>query len=802
MDPSMLSDFRLALRSLRRSPSFSLIVITSLGFGIALAAAAFATANAYLLRSLPYAGAGRLYHVMYAPPGPVEPRGVSGVDWASLQSVVEAAVTAQGETDYFEGEGFAEPARALRVSPGFIAGLDVQTVVGRRFDSADYSSGTGDIALIGHRVWRERFGGESSIIGRRLRVESEGDTLPAKTLTIVGVLAPGFWFGRDSRDPVDLLLPLREPAHTYMVKLRSGVAPADAERRITEAVRQAATWIPPDWSGVHLESARDRYVAGLGPVLVAVTVAASLVLLIALANVAVLVLLRALRRQRDLAVRVALGARSVQLARPLVAESLLLSTAAMLLGVTLSALVLRIMGPGIESQLRRPAPGGVGSITMDPSVLLAVLAVGILITLSLAFLPLLTPWSRALGNTLRGDARGGTDGVSLRRMRAALIALELAGSLVLLSGTALMVRRAWKLLHADLGINPEHVLRGRVVLPGRFYPDSLALHAFFEEMQRRVASVVGGPVAFANWPPFIETPLQSVASEGQTISSVGRISVGADFFAALQIPVMEGRVFTPADRLGSEPVAVVSSTLARRLWPAGSALGRHLAVLEPQTGPDAPPAVLRRVVGVVADVRQTYADSNQLDVYLPYFQASLYRFGSFYLRTERPAFFWAERLRTTVAELDSRAMLASVVPMASENRDLGTTRFLTTVASAFAILAGFLTALGIYGVTAYSIRQREREIAIRLALGAPVSRIVGMFLREGAGILLLGLGAGTIGVGGLGRILRHRVPGVGAMDLTGLIIAGALLLVAGALAILWPAWQSARKAPLTSLNQV
>ena len=798
---SPVGDLRFALRSLRRSPGFSAAVVTSLALGIALASTAFAVANAYLLRSLPYPADDRLYHVMYAPPGPVEPRGISAVDWASLRAVVEAPITAKGQTYYFVGEGFAEPARGLHVSPGFLAGLGVETALGRGFDSADYSSATGAVALISYRVWRERFRSDRSVIGRTFQVESEADSAPARTFVIAGVLTPGFWFGRDSRDQVDLLLPLGEDTHTYMVRLRPGVSPGYAERELTEAVRRVATWIPPEWDGIHLESAHGRYVAGLGPVLVAVTVAAALVLLIALANVAVLVLLRALRRQKDMAVRVALGAGRGQLARPLIAESLLLSSVAILLGVVLTAAMLRVLGPGIESQLHRPAPGGVGSIGIDPVVLLAVAGTGALIALSLAFLPLLTPWSRALGATLQGAGRGGTDGLAMRRIRASLIALELAGSLVLLSGTALMVRRAWELLHADLGVNPEHVLRARVVLPGRAYPDSIALQGFYDEMEQRLAELVGGPVALANWPPFIETPTQSVASKNGTVPSVGIIAVGPDFFDALQVPITRGRPFTPRDRMGAEPVAVISAALARRFWAEGDPIGQTITVLEPQNGPEAPPAVSRRIVGVAADVRQTYADSNRFDLYLPYFQSTLYRFGSFYLRTDQPASFWAERLRTRIAELDPRAMLTSVTSMASENRALGTARFLTSVASAFAVLAAFLTVLGIYGVTAYAIRQREREVAIRMALGATIRRIVIMFLRESGGILLLGIGAGITGSIGLGQALRHQIAGIETADFRSLIVAGVFLVAAGSLAVFWPAWRAARRTPLTSLNE-
>ena len=358
----LVRDLRFAARGLRRTPLFTLVVTLSLGLGFALTATVASVVNAYLLRSLPYPAVDRLYHLRYAPPGPWEPRGMTGLDWTSVQDVVEFPIASAGESFYLGDDGYAVVLRGLRVSPGFSDGLGVSVVAGRRLSAADFAEGAEPVALIGHALWQDRFAASPGAIGRLLRVETESRPGVAESFRIVGVVDPDFYFGRDSRAAVDLLVAHSSPIRTYMVRLREGIPADAAERRLTDAARGAATSpIPADWSGVELESARERWVGTLRPVLFGVTAASALVLVIVCANVAVLMLLRSLQRQREVAVRLALGSAWRHVVRMLLAETSLLCGVALALGVALTAFMLGTLAPLVEAQLGRPAPAAAAS---------------------------------------------------------------------------------------------------------------------------------------------------------------------------------------------------------------------------------------------------------------------------------------------------------------------------------------------------------------------------------------------------------------------------------------------------------
>ena len=252
-------DLRLAVRGLRRTPTFTIAATASLALGFALAAVTVSVVNAYLIRSLPYPDARRLYHVMYAPPGPWEPAGMTALDWTSVEDVVEYAIASSSAGTAFTEGGSALTARALNVSHGFVEGLGVRVALGRRFTTQDFGPGAERVALIGHVLWRDRFHSDPGVLDRLIRSDPDVPGGTPDTYRIVGVLEPGFYFGRDSSAKVDLLFPQVRPARAYMARLRTGVPATTAARRITEAARRAATAsIPDGWTGVRLESAHDR----------------------------------------------------------------------------------------------------------------------------------------------------------------------------------------------------------------------------------------------------------------------------------------------------------------------------------------------------------------------------------------------------------------------------------------------------------------------------------------------------------------------------------------------------------------
>lgn len=794
---ALVRDVRFAARGLRRTPVFTLVAISSLAVGFALATTIVSVVNGYLIRSVPYPAADRLYHVRYAPPGPWEPRGMSGLDWTSARDVVEFPIASAGESFYLTGQGPAIVLRGLRATRGFVEGLGVSAVEGRRFTEHDFVEASERVALLGHSMWRDRFESDPAAIGGLIRVEAESRAGALETFRIVGILPPAFYFGPASRTGVDLLVPQTSPVRAYMVRLRPGVPPEAAEQRLTEVARQAATSpIPADWPGVQLESVHERWVGELRPVLVGVTLAVSLVLVIVCANLAVLVLLRSMQRQKEIAVRLALGSGWSHIARMLLTEAFLICAISVGAGIAVTALLLRTLAPLIETQLGRPSPSASG-IVIDGTVLLIVGGISLLVLVALSMAPLAS-WGRALTNPLQQDGRVASEGRSMRRVRGGLIAAEIAGSLVLLVGCGLMIRSLVTMMSTDLGFVPDGLTKSRVMLQARNYPDAAAYRLFHERFAERASAATGSTVVFSSWPPFFLPPTHLIEPyEGGTAVSAGTIAVSAGYFSAFGIQVRQGREFTVEEASSGAPVAVISETLAARLWPGGTALGRHVREVE-QTPAGSLPGPWRTIVGIADDVRQTYDDPDRSDFYSLGTPAG--RFGMFYMRTGRPEYALFDDLQRAAAELDPDAVVSPPRLVADEDQTLAGTRFLTFLLTGFAAIAASLAVLGVYGVTAYAVQQRRKEVAIRIALGASRRAVAGMFLREGAWLLGAGSVIGLIGGAALSWILRYQVFGVPSFDLPTYAVAWALVLVAGFTAVSWAARRAALGDPIVALN--
>jgi putative ABC transport system permease protein len=796
---SLERDLRYAVRALGRTPGVTIVAVASLAIGLALTAVTGAAVNAYLVEPLPYAQSDRLYRVRYAPPGPWEPRGMSSLDWGSVADVVEFPITSASETFYLTADGFAQSVRGLRIGSGFIAGLGVRAVPGRTLEPGDFDAGGEQAAMIGHAVWRDRYGADPNVVGRLIRVEVESAGAEIETFRVVGVLPRDFYFGRDSSERVDLLVPLRAASRTYMVRLRPGVPVEAAERRITEAARRVATELPPDWSGVELDSVRELYVGPLRQALLGVTAACALVLLIVGANLAVLMVLRSLRRQREFAIRAAVGATRWDLARLLLFEAGCLSLLAIALALGITTLAIGSLAPLIETQLGRPAPGGESAIAVDREVLLVVTGIGTALALAVSLLPLLMP-SRRWPSIVRVDGRIDTAGQPMRRVRSTLIALQLAGTLVLLVACGLMVRTAIGMLRTDLGFEPDRLVRARVVLRASSYPDAAAFSRFYQQFTDRLSTTLNGPVVFTSWPPFVERPLEIVEAEGRAGQGLpaGAVNVGPGYFATFGIDLKGGRDFSRADTPGADPVAAVSEMLARRLWPDGAALGRHVRVVE-RTPEGLRPGPWRTVVAVVTDVRQTYGDAEVDDVYVPAVPSG--RFGTFYARTDRSLAAIVPEIRAVAAGIDPRAIVDLPRSVADEDRQLAGAMVVSMLLAGFAGVATFLAVLGIYGVTAYAAAQRQRETAIRIALGATPSAVARLFLKESSIVLAAGLTFGVLGAVLVARTLESQVVGVSAFDMRTLLPIAASLAAAALIATWWPARRASRRNPLDALKE-
>jgi putative ABC transport system permease protein len=810
MPDALITDIRIAIRTLVKARGFTAAVVLTLGLAMALCAAVLLVVNAYLIRELPYPAASRLYAVPYAPPGEAAPQDMETLNWRALDDVIEHPIAWDLDMFYLIGGEHAESAPGAWVTPGFMQGLGIDAAIGRGFDADAFRTGSPQVALISHGLWQRRFGGDAAILGRRFEAYVSDRPEEAETFTIVGVLPPGFWH---LNPYTDILTPLRAETYPYLVRLREGVPAADAAARITALVRARARGVRHDFQA-QLVSIHDGYVAGVRPVLRAVTAAAGLVLLVAAANVAALLLIRATRRQREMAVRMALGAGRAGIARVLAVEGLLLAFGATAVGLAAGGLATAWLAPIIQRELGRPAPGlraaaaasstQPGAFGIDGSIILVAVGAALIMALACAIFPLAASWRSNLQSALHSATRSATEGRGSQRARSILIALEIAASLALVAGSTLMVRSVVRMIGMDFGIRAERVLSAPVALRQRNYPTPADRLGFYERLLPRLTGIPGVESAsLGHWYPLQQPRGLEVQAEdsGQRARAAARrsaqvpvLAAGAGWFETLGVPIVAGRTFTTADRQGTEPVAIVSQSLARLLWPDDTALGSRVFVPDESDTAVAAP-VGRIIVGVARDVRQTPADETLADLYVPLLQTPS-RFARIYVRTAGAPASWLPAVRSAVREVDPEVTLDRAEPLQTTiDAQSARPKFLASLLTTFALVAALLALVGVYGVIAYAVRQREREIAVRMAVGAEPRRITRLFLRQGLIVLFTGLALGLLGSLGAGRMLESQLFGVAPSDPASLVLACTAFAAAGLLAVWWPARRAAATDP-------
>jgi predicted permease len=807
-------DVRFGARGLRRHPGFAAAAVLTLGAGMAIAATMVALTDAYLLRPLPYPDAERLVVVE----GPGSP------DWRAAPAVFEHV--AAWDLDALAIVGGEAPERVWTswVSPGFFDALGVRPALGRLFTAEEVAAGGRALAVISHGVWQRRWGGDPDVLGRTFAAYSDDRPDEAELFTVIGVLPADFWYANRF---TEVLAPLRGERAVTLATLAPGVTPAVAEAALA---RQAAERDPAR-AEVRVRLMQSAYVEGVRPVLLAVGSAVALVLLIACGNATLLLLVRAAGRGDEFAVRVAIGAGRGRIVRQLVVEGLMVSAAAAAVGLALGWLLLGLVRGTLPVLLGTPVPGGAVSLGMSVPVFVAAAITTAVAGTLFGLVPLAALGRRDVTRSLAAAGRG-TDARATHRLRGGLVVAELALSLALLVCAGLLVRSALHLQRLALGFEPDGVVAIGLSLRQRDYGDAPRRAVFYDRVLREIeTSVPGAAPAFVSWAPFsrvgavaVETPesparrpgdaapergrpeaaLRSPRAPATPVSSPGQASVqmvSPSYFQVLGIAIRRGRVFDSLHNGVSEPVAVVGESLARSLWPAGDPIGRRLRVVT-EPDPQAPPGRdtgWLRVIGVVADVRKTLVAENPPDLYVPIAQrppilAELVVTGAAGLERLDAvrAAVWRvnpELPLNEVRRLDEDVALASLPA-----------RFLAWLLSGFALFAVVLATLALYGVVAFAVTERRREIAVRMALGADARAVVRLFLRQATVLVAAGMAAGLAGGFALSRILRSQLFGVAAGDLT--TYAGvALALGAAAFAATWvPARRAARAHPMGVLR--
>jgi putative ABC transport system permease protein len=790
-----MQDLRHTLNTLRQATGFTALAVLTLAVGLTLCITVLSVVNAYVIRGLPYPAADRLYRVDYAARGQNPPRGLQTLDWSSLDDVVEFAVAWDLDVFYLLGKGVTEPTPGAWVTPGYIEALGLRAAIGRLLVPDDFKRGTSAAALISHRLWQTRFNGDPNVLGQQMQAYVSDRPDEPEALTIVGVLPADLWHFNAY---TEVIAPLRAESYPYLVRLRPGVPAALATQRISTLVRTGLPQVPSDFNAI-LTSQQDAYTETVRPMLWAVAVSAGLILLIAGANVAVLMLIRGRQREKELAVRLALGATHGRLARLLALEGVVIGTIAIALGLAATFAALRLLGPSFERFLERRVPGGLDALAMDGSVLIGAILCGVATT-TLATLPPLVALKRSsLQSTLTLLSRAATDAPGAGRTRAALIAVEIAASLTLLAGAALMAQTAFSMLRVDFGVSADAAVTASLSLRQRSYPTPIDRAAYYDRLLARLDGVAGNTSAALGdwWPLQGSRPRQvETGSAPRKVSAASVFAVSAGYFRTLGMTLLDGRDFDPRDRIGGEPVVVVSQSLARRLWPAASAIGQRLSI-----HPDGPGEIQEHlVIGVVNDVRQTHADTDSADAYLSLAQRAG-RFAFLYLRQTRTA-TWEAEIRDAVASIDPEIALGQPRSLGlGIEQERAKPRFLAFLLAVFAGFACLLALVGVHGVIAYAVRQRRREIAIRLAIGASGRAITSLFVRQGAVVLAIGMIAGIAGAVALGRVLRSQLFGVEPGDPAVLAMAVTAFGASGIAAIWWPAARGAAADPASVLKE-
>jgi putative ABC transport system permease protein len=794
---TLLQDIRYAMRALRRAPTFTLVAVLTLGLGIGANTAIFSVVSGVLLRPLPYPAPERLVGLQQTFRGGSDQLSLSYREYLFLREhtpvLQHLAVSTGAGFTLYDG-GSAERVNALHVSRDYFRVLGIGPALGREFTADEDQSGGPAVAIVSDALWRRRFAGDASVLGRVV-------SLDGAPYTVIGVMPSGF-------GSVDLWTTVAQVGATIgggqnleMVgRMRPDLSLATARAAFVATVAGLRNEFSRRFTadnGVELVSWRDLVVADVRAPLNILFGAIACVLLIACANVAGLLVGRSAGRSRELAVRVALGATATRLARQLLTESVLLG-----LGGGMVALVLAAWGlNALIALIPRDLPA-TGSIGLDAAALLFTLALSLVTGLAFGLAPSWRATRAAPHEALQGARATGSGRQG--RLRDALVVAEVAMSLVLLVGAILLIRTLGNLLGTDPGFQPARVVAAELWLSGPRYHSTSAIARFYDDLARRVEALPGVTAAAVvdagvplqrggNVYAFIEG-----VSDGQ---SLDYRAVTNGYFDALGVTIAEGRALQPVDGAGAERVAVVNAAFARRFLPAG-ALGRTVRL----GGPNGTP---HRIVGVARDVKSFVGASVPSTVFVPVAQASAStsRLFSRWFPTHviartagDPAALQAELARV-IRAADPQVAAGRVRSMSEVlGTSLSLQRFQAVLLTIFAGLALVLAGVGVYGLMAYLVTQRTREMGLRAALGARPAQIERLVVGRAARLALIGIALGVPGALALTRLLRTALYGIGATNATAYAAAAALL----ALVALAAAWLPARRAatvdPLTALR--
>jgi predicted permease len=821
------SDIRLGLRLLRRNPGFTAVAILTLALGVGANTAIFSIVDAVLLRSLPYRDPDRLVRVFFNEPGV----GLRDVRFSKpeLDDLLTRAGVFEDVTPIFEGTenltGAKQPERleAVNGSFSYFSMLGVVPQIGRLFGPQDFAPGFAPLAVISDGLWRRAYGADPNVLGRTIRLDGD----PA---TIIGVLPRGFRHpGPTTSGDVDVFGaggfsgdPFPKPMRGTRIlvsgigRLKPGVTLDQAQARLTAMAAQLRHDFPIDyppqaqWT-IEIQPLQETLVGKVRPMLLVLLGAVILIVFIVSLNIANLLLARASGRQQEMAVRLALGASRGRMVRQMLTESMLLSLIGGAAGIATAVGTLGLILRFVPANVPR-----LNEVRIDWVVLAFALVISILTGLVFGLAPALHAAKGALSPAIREGGRGSGYSTKTGRLRDVLIVSELAFAVILMVGAGLLLRTLRDLLQENPGFTPTQVVTANSWLGVPNDPKTdpyLGIRGkatFDRELLRRMRAIPGVELAAitSSLPTTNSNPsavggleTESLAIEDRPVESsqdlrAERIRISPDYFKVFRATLLRGRSFTESDEDGKPLVAILDESTARKYWPTGDPLGRRVRFGQDPTKP------WTTVVGVIRDIK-----SDGLDIDgVPHIYVSTYQDPSkqvsVVLRTSLPAALLEPQIRHEIQSIDPGLPVFNVSSMNDVlDRSLASRRFSADLVGGFAGLAVLLASIGIYGLLAYMVGQRSREVGIRMALGARRDDILRMFLRKGVTLAGVGIVAGVVVSASTASMMASLLYGVRPHDPAVFLIVPLLLLAVAALASYLPARRATKVNPMIALRE-
>lgn len=806
----LLQDLRYGVRMLLKSPGFTLVAVLALALGIGANSAIFSVVNAVLLRSLPYKDPDQLVIAWETNPQLLddylkthnEAAVANFYDWQSQNHVFENLAAFRWRNFNLTGGDNPEQVIGNSVTPNMFATLGIKPALGRDFLTEESQTGKENVVILSYGLWQRRFGSDPHIIEQKVSIDSQ-------PYTVVGVMPQGFEFPRAASEmwtpfaPADNQLTNRTSHFLYTrARLKPGITIEQAQAEMNTIASRLQQQYPDsnNQRGIRIASLHQESVAQIRPALLILLAAVGFVLLIACANVANLMLSRAASRQKEIAIRTALGAGRLRIIRQLLTESVLLSVLGGVCGLLLALWGIDLLIASMPRDFALGIPGW-NKIGLDYRVLGFTLAVSLVTGILFGLFPAWQASKSDLNEALKEGGRTSA-GSSRKRYRNALIVSEVTLALVLLVGAGLMMRSILRLLDVNPGFDAQNLVTLQLSLPQSRYSQNEQTVNFYKELSQRIQNLPGVestaaidmmPMSGSGGTINFMVEGRPAPPTGQYPEANGRTS-SPGYFQTMRIPILKGRDFSEHDTAATPLVTIINETMARKYWPGEDPIGKR--VLDPQNR--VPPA---EIIGVVGDIKHFGLDDKSEEYLYTSSQQTPDTSMFLIVRTATDPASMTATIRKEVQSLDKELPVYNIKPM--NQRIIETTasrRLVMFLLSIFAVVALVLASVGIYGVMAYSVTQRTHEIGIRMALGAKRGDILKLVVKQGMWLVLLGIGLGLLVSFAVTRFMAGLLFGVGANDPATLTGVALLLALIALLACLIPARRAMKVDPMVALR--